>query len=162
LALRLHMYQVRTRIITTLAFDAGRMIVNNKSHKYRRSTRGFTLIELLLVVVIMGTLAAMAIPRFMMASTRSKQSEAKQILKQIYISQRSYFQENGAYSANLANLGITLQANCRYAYTIIVNGAAFTATANAPDPGVDDDPAPDIWQINDAGILSCLSNDVIL
>lgn len=156
------MYQERTGIITTLAFDAGRMIVTNKPIRYRRSTRGFTLVELLLVVVIIGTLAAMAIPRFMMASTRSKQSEAKTILRQIYTMQRAYFHEHETYTPNLANLGITLQANCRYGYTIIVNGAAFTATANAPDPGVDDDPAPDIWQINDAGILSCLSNDVTL
>ena len=127
-----------------------------------RSQRGFTLIELMIVVVIIGLLSALAVPRFMMASTRSKQSEAKQLLKQIYTMERSHFQENGTYTNVLANLGIVIQANARYTYTITVTGATFTATANAPDPGVDDDPAPDTWTINDQGIMACLSNDVTL
>ena len=38
-------------------------------------------------------LAALAIPRFMQATVKSKQSEAKQILKQIYTMQRAYRQE---------------------------------------------------------------------
>ena len=47
----------------------------------RRNQKGFTLIELMIVVVIIGILAALAIPRFMASTTRSKQSEAKEIEK---------------------------------------------------------------------------------
>ena len=56
--------------------------------------KGFTLIELMIVVVIIGILAALAIPRFMKATAKSKQSEAKQILKQVYTMQRAYRQAN--------------------------------------------------------------------
>ncbi len=62
--------------------------------------KGFTLIELMIVVVIIGILAALAIPRFMQATTKSKQSEAKQILKQIYTMQRAYRQMYDTYACN--------------------------------------------------------------
>jgi prepilin-type N-terminal cleavage/methylation domain-containing protein len=128
--------------------------------KFQKNQKGFTLIELMIVVVIIGILAALAIPRFMTASTKSKQSEAKQILKQIYVMERAYFQENGAYTANLATLGVEVMAHARYAYTIVVNGAAFTATANAPDPGIDDDATADTWTIDQDGTLTNTVNDV--
>ena len=48
----------------------------------------------MIVVVIIGILAAMAIPRFMAASTKTKQSEAKLILKQIYVNERTWIQQS--------------------------------------------------------------------
>lgn len=128
--------------------------------KFHRNQKGFTLIELMIVVVIIGILAALAIPRFMTASTKSKQSEAKQILKQVYVMERAYFQEKGVYTNNLNELGVEIMTGARYAYTVVVNGAAFTATANAPDPGIDDDAKADTWTIDEDGILLNTVNDV--
>jgi prepilin-type N-terminal cleavage/methylation domain-containing protein len=51
-----------------------------KSKKYPEP-KGTTLIELMIVVVIIAILAIMAIPRFMRTTAKSKQSEAKSILK---------------------------------------------------------------------------------
>ncbi|HEX7402101.1 MAG TPA: prepilin-type N-terminal cleavage/methylation domain-containing protein, partial [candidate division Zixibacteria bacterium] len=68
--------------------------------KFHSSQKGFTLIELMIVVVIIGTLAALAIPRFFPAATKSKQSEAKQILKQIYVMEQVYRQEYDTYWGN--------------------------------------------------------------
>jgi len=67
-----------------------------KLRKHKKQ-QGFTLIELMIVVVIIAILAAMAIPRFMRASVRGKQTEARLILKQIYTMQRAYRQENDSY-----------------------------------------------------------------
>ena len=63
-------------------------------------SKGFTLIELMIVVVIIGILAAMAIPRFMRTTTKTKQSEAKLILKQIYTMQRAYRQMYDTYACH--------------------------------------------------------------
>jgi type IV pilus assembly protein PilA len=139
--------------------------------KFHRSQKGFTLIELMIVVVIIGILAALAIPRFMRATTKSKQSEAKQILKQIYVMERAYRQEKDTYfppagnvtvqpGNSIAELGIEIMTAARYSYNIVGGTNTFTATAGSKGAtGLDDDATLDTWQITDAGVLSCTSDD---
>jgi prepilin-type N-terminal cleavage/methylation domain-containing protein len=139
--------------------------------KFHRNQKGFTLIELMIVVVIIGILAAMAIPRFMRATTKSKQSEAKTILKQIYVMEHTYRQEKDIYwiTANAASaasqnafaqLGVQVMATARYTYTLASTDAGATNfTATGTSGILDDDATVDTWTINEAGVLSCSSDD---
>ena len=137
---------------------------------FHRNSKGFTLIELMIVVVIIGILAALAIPRFMRSTTKSKQSEAKQLLKQIYTMERAYRQEFDAYCLNgstasaaapngFNRIGVEVMATSRYVYTMVAAADAFTCTATG---NLDDDVANDVWTIDQTGTLTCSSDDSVL
>jgi len=56
------------------------------------------------VVMFIGVLAALAIPRFTQASRRAKEIEGEALLKWAYAAEQSYFAEHGAYTASEASL----------------------------------------------------------
>jgi type IV pilus assembly protein PilA len=74
----------------------------------RRSSRGFTLIELLIVVVVIGVLAAVAIPKFQSTKGKANAASLKSDLRNLATAQEAYFYENLSYTTNTAALNIQL------------------------------------------------------
>ena len=74
----------------------------------RRSRRGFTLIELLIVVVIIGVLAAFAIPKFQSTKGKANAASLKSDLRNLATAQEAYFYENLVYTTNVASLNVKL------------------------------------------------------
>ena len=73
-----------------------------------RKRKGFTLIELLIVVVIIGILAAIAIPKFANTKGKAYKAAMKGDLRNLATAQEGYAADNaGAYSTSLTSLNFT-------------------------------------------------------
>ena len=71
-----------------------------------RNRKGFTLIELLIVVVIIGILAAIAIPKFANTKEKAYLASMKSDLRNMATTQESYFADNQVYTSGPAsNIG---------------------------------------------------------
>ena len=70
--------------------------------------KAFTLIELLVVVLIIGILAAVALPQYEKAVTKSKISEAVTAIRTIANAERVYFMANNTYSEDFDQLDVSV------------------------------------------------------
>jgi type IV pilus assembly protein PilE len=125
--------------------------------KLLRDERGFSLTEMLVVIVIIGLLAALAIPKFLTVTTKAKTTEAKLMLKQVYNLQLSYYLENDVYADNLDVIGFdqeklkTEGGNARYKIEMTESGPAkFLATATSV-VDFDKDGTFNVWSVDQDG-----------
>ncbi|MFQ6618423.1 MAG: type IV pilin protein [Fidelibacterota bacterium] len=111
-----------------------------------RSEKGFTLVELMIVIVIVGILAAVAIPIYQANVKSAKASEAEAALGTIRTALRVYKAANGSYpvaatATPIANLNIDISASDldgKYfkagSYTYLsADGISYTLTATGAD-----------------------------
>ena len=94
---------------------------------FRRSEKGFTLVELMIVVVIIGILASIAIPKFSSIISKAKTTEAKQTLNQIISYEAAYYYNNSAYvdfdNVDVPAIDFELPANAKFDYSFATDAA---------------------------------------
>lgn len=94
--------------------------------------KGFTLIELLIVVVIIGILAAIAIPKFANTKEKAYIASMKSDLRNLVTAEEAYFADFTTYTNSLA----TTQYNASAGVTVAIAGATGTGwTATATHSG---------------------------
>jgi type IV pilus assembly protein PilE len=99
-----------------------------------RAMRGVTLIELMITVVIVATLAAIALPSYLGQLRRSARAEAQTLLTDMASRQQQFLVDRRAYAASVATLGVTPPANLNGKFNVTVTAAngsppTFTLTA---------------------------------
>jgi type IV pilus assembly protein PilA len=94
-------------------------------HKLRQRAqdeKGFTLIELLVVILIIGILAAIAIPSFLNQKGKANDANAKAVARTAQTAEETYFTDNQTYATTASQL------------------EAIETTLSAADPGASNTP----------------------
>lgn len=100
----------------------------------RSNTQGFTLIELLVVVIIIGVLAALALPNLLPLVSGAKEAEAVSATGTFIRQQQAYRYKHGTFTNDWEELGIDANANnFTYSMAITPNEARFMGSPKNED-----------------------------
>ena len=131
---------------------------------FRRNEKGFTLVELMIVVVIIGILASIAIPKFSNMIGKTKTTEAKSMLGDIIKLEKAYYYTASAYAdfnaaldaeVNCPEIGFSFPDGSRFYYGFV--GASSTASAKEQEDVNGDGVADDTLTLTILGVKSAVA-----
>ncbi|MEJ1933675.1 type IV pilin-like G/H family protein, partial [Nostoc sp. NIES-2111] len=94
--------------------------LSHLSNRKKREEEGFTLIELLVVVIIIGVLAAIALPSLLGQVNKAKQAEPKNNVGTINRAQQAYFLEYQGFAKDMSTLQVGVKSQTEnYFYSVV-------------------------------------------
>lgn len=100
------------------------------------SRKGFTLVEIMIVVVIIGLLAAMAIPAFQRVRQNSRKSSVENLVRQVSGGADQYMLENGVTAVSYTDLtGNTLYVKGDPVASLVNKGLKLSLSGNSLSSG---------------------------
>lgn len=118
---------------------------------------GYTLTEMMIVLVVIGILTLIALPKFMSVTTKAKMTEAKTQLKHLHTLQKTHYFERDRYAEDLTAIGYEQRqlvkdgGNARYEISIEEAGTSeYVAVAEAV-VDFDNDGTHNVWEVDQSG-----------
>jgi len=84
--------------------------------------RGFTLIELLIVVVIIGVLAAIAVPKFQNTKGKANAASLRADIRNLITAEEAYYYDNSAYTNNVTSLNLRMTTGVTVSFGVATAG----------------------------------------
>ena len=124
---------------------------------HRNARRGFTLIEITIVLLLIGILAAIAVPTYRMIVSRARMTQAKTVLDHLTKTEAAYFSDHERYTDNVFLLGYDPVKYNYYEVTVVLDNDAKNYTGTATGIGI---MTGDSWTITKDGQPTQADNSV--
>lgn len=112
-------------------------LLQQLNQKRNNKNKGFTLIELLVVVIIIGVLAAVALPNLLGQVGKARETEMKNAVGGINRGQQAYHFERQVFSDDIPKLGLKFDNKYIDTFTITSGGAASATVVALNDASAD-------------------------